>query len=131
MGIEESSNSFSSGKVTADTFSVVAALMRLGGKRQPSVLVQENLPPGSVPGQFTAKPAQTPSDRQTGKKPQMNFKQDQKSLTDEFKGSPPSDWLEPKIFKGGNKKQSPTGENRMGPARTGAQRKPSKGTSTS
>ena len=38
MGIEDSSNGFSSSEVTADTFAVAAELMRLGGKRQPSLL---------------------------------------------------------------------------------------------
>lgn len=70
MGIEKGSKGFSVREVTADTFEIVAELMREGGRRAKEVEERE-YPTGSIPGQKV--------------EPQEN---------------PPKDWLEPKIYKG-------------------------------
>jgi len=70
-GIEEGSNSFQGGDVTADTFQIVAGLMRAGGQRTAKTVLQTNFPAGSIPGQVPAEVKKAPAD-----------------------------WLEPKIYKG-------------------------------
>lgn len=72
MGIEEGSKNFTSNGVTADTFAMVADLMKLGGKRISQVQVApRNFPPGAIPGGIPQ--TETPA---------------------------PKSWLEPKIYKG-------------------------------
>jgi nanoRNase/pAp phosphatase (c-di-AMP/oligoRNAs hydrolase) len=75
-GIEDGSKKFSSAEVVADTFQVVADLMRIGGVRKRSFSHQkdqsEKFPPGSIPGKKIV----------------------------EKKSEAPKDWLEPKIYKG-------------------------------
>ena len=75
-GIEEGSNKFTGPEVTADTFQVVADLMKAGGRRQPGSdyrkFKKSKLPPGSIPGEELV----------------------------EKKKEAPKDWLEPKIYKG-------------------------------
>jgi hypothetical protein len=99
MGIEDSSKGFSSNEVTAETFAIVSELMRLGGKRQPSLPDQADLPPGSVPGQLKSQQTRALPTQKLQKKPQINFQRE----SNDTQGSPPQDWLEPKIYKGGNK----------------------------
>lgn len=70
-GIEEGSNSFQGSDVTADTFQIVAGLMRAGGQRMAKTTLQTNFPAGSIPGQVPAEVKKAPAD-----------------------------WLEPKIYKG-------------------------------
>jgi hypothetical protein len=75
-GIEEGSNKFTSDEVTAETFEILAKLLRAGGRRiSKERLVRENFPQGSVPG-------------------------DIKFEKPEEKDATPKDWLEPKIYKG-------------------------------
>jgi len=112
MGIEDSSDSFSSSEVTADTFVVVAELMRLGGKRQPSLPRQTDLPPGTIPGQLRSQHAKIQPTKQVRKKPQINFQKSSQLKTGEPEGSPPQDWLKPKIYKGGNQAAFPRVGNR-------------------
>lgn len=52
MGVDEASNNLSSPEVTAETFEVVADLMKAGGKRttQQSVAQKDNFPQGAIPG---------------------------------------------------------------------------------
>jgi len=72
-GIEEGSNKFSSSEVGANTFQVVADLIRAGGVRKRKVLNQKGtFSQGSIPG---------------------------KKILEEKKEAP-KDWLEPKIYKG-------------------------------
>jgi hypothetical protein len=74
MGIEEGTNNYSNPEVTADTFEIVANLIRAGGQRKPKVTeTRRTFRPGAVPGQ---------------------------KLKIEPKKKPPKDWLEPKIYKG-------------------------------
>jgi hypothetical protein len=81
-GIEDGSKSFKGMDVSADTFQVVANLLRAGGKRD--LLVERPdrgaFPPGSIPGEVITEPV--------------------KIEEVEKKETPPQDWLEPKIYKG-------------------------------
>jgi len=109
MGIEDSSSGFSSNEVTADTFAIVAELMRLGGKRQASLPRNTDLPPGAIPGQLKRKHAKTQQGIKLEKKPQINFQQSSQLEAVGSEDSPPKDWLEPKIYQGGNKAAFPQG----------------------
>jgi hypothetical protein len=53
MGIDEGTKGFSEGQVTADTFSLIAELMRAGGKRMPKV---ESIPSGQFVSPATPRP---------------------------------------------------------------------------
>lgn len=80
-GIEEGSKGFKGFDVTAETFQVVANLLRAGGKRQPEERLDPgSFPPGSIPGEVLPQPV--------------------KIEGVEKKETPPQDWLEPKIYKG-------------------------------
>jgi hypothetical protein len=74
IGIEEASNKFSSSEVTANTFEVVAELMRAGGQRRPQVT--------QTRGAFPPSPIQ------------------KQVSSGEQKKETPKDWLEPKVYKG-------------------------------
>lgn len=77
MGIQEASENFTDDQVTADTFQIVADLMRSGGKRKPLESSKPTFPPGSIPGQ-------TPSGEEDANED----------------NNPPEEWLGPKIYKG-------------------------------
>jgi len=110
MGIEDTSKGFSSHEVTADTFAIVSELMRLGGKRQPTLPKQSDLPPGAIPGQLKSQDTRPAQVQNLKKKPQINFNRDlQVDKVDEKEDNPPQEWLEPKIYKGGNKPAEPKG----------------------
>ncbi|OGM28374.1 hypothetical protein A2962_02765 [Candidatus Woesebacteria bacterium RIFCSPLOWO2_01_FULL_39_61] len=98
VGIEEGSNKFSEGTVTADTFAAVGELMRMGGKRnpQPENLQKRDFPPGSIPGTFPANPQPQVSQQQAAH--QQKLPEKSKDRQDEQQA--PKDWLEPKIYKG-------------------------------
>lgn len=107
MGIEDSSKNFSSQHVTADTFAIVSELMRVGGKRQPVLPKNSDLPPGAIPGQQISRTAQ-PQRQPARKKSQINFKRDSRETQVREQGeNPPQDWLEPKVFKSGNNPAAP------------------------
>ncbi len=75
LGIEEGSNNFTSEGVTAETFEMVAELIRKGGRRTPKdafALKKKFFPPGAIP------------------ETSFQVKKDE----------PPRSWLEPKIYKG-------------------------------
>ena len=77
MGIEEGSNNLSSSDVTAETFQLIAELMKAGGRRMSMAAPQKpSFPPGAVPRML--KQAQQKTEPQRA----------------------PKDWLEPKIYKG-------------------------------
>lgn len=63
MGVEEGSKNFTSPETSAETFSTMAALMQMGGKREAKRLQPDprKFPPGSIPTKpyFSVKP-QTP-----------------------------------------------------------------------
>lgn len=75
MGIEEGSNSFTAPQVTANTFEIIASLMKAGGRRTPRVSQPRAsfYPLGSIPGG----PLEEVERKET-----------------------PKDWLGPKIYKG-------------------------------
>ncbi|MGB9637513.1 MAG: hypothetical protein ACPLY7_01810, partial [Microgenomates group bacterium] len=81
-GIEIGSNHYAGDGVSANTFQLIADLMRLGGQRFPQ-LPQREYPKGSIP---TLKPTDQEEPASLAKsKPQEE--------------NPPQDWLAPKIFK--------------------------------
>ena len=74
MGIEEGSGDFKGPDVTAETFEIVAQLLRAGGQRMPKERIEKgSYPPGAIPAQV---------------------------VEIEKKEEAPKDWLEPKIYKG-------------------------------
>lgn len=77
-GIEDTSENFAADGVTAETFEIVAHLIRSGGKR-PSKVVPESFPQGALPGHALFGP-EFPEEK-------------------EDKGAP-DDWLQPKVYKG-------------------------------
>ena len=82
LGIEVGSNNYASLDVTADTFQVVADLLRAGGRRQGERLSRSSFPPGSIPGEVLLRQEKV-----------------KKEVLDEPE-KPPEDWLGPKIYKG-------------------------------
>lgn len=95
MGIEEATKSFTSHETSADTFAVVAELMKIGGRRYvPAQEPQrEQFPAGAIPGLPFNRPQHfAPASQQQQPQPQPNNPG----------GKVPKSWLEPKIFKGTN-----------------------------
>lgn len=88
MGIDEGSQQYSSSGVSADTFQLIADLMRAGGRRIPKdQLRTQAYPPGAIPG----KPM--PSG-------QVVQNQSEEPSQDDKAEEAPSDWKAPKIYKG-------------------------------
>lgn len=99
MGIEEGSSNFTSSEVTPETFDVFAYLLRNGGLRQPKVkLSPANFPAGSIPTQPYTNPITTPQEQLKAEKPEVIAEQIENK--EEVVETPPSDWLQPKIYKG-------------------------------
>lgn len=103
MGIEEGSNNFTGSEVTPETFEIFAYLLRNGGQRSPRVkLSPANFPVGAIP----TKPYNTPAPQQ----PVTPIAQVETQAEvpaaetgpETSEVNPPSDWLQPKIFKGTN-----------------------------
>jgi hypothetical protein len=84
MGIEEGSKDFKGPDVTAQTFEIVATLMKAGGKRMPSGVVAPAFRPPT--------PTVTPA-------PMVPVAAVE-TVEPEPPKEPPKDWLEPKIYKG-------------------------------
>jgi len=84
MGIEEGSRDFKGPDVTAQTFEIVAALMKAGGNRIPQRAPTSAFRP---PASGLAPTPRAPS-------PQVE------AVEPEPPKEPPKDWLEPKIYKG-------------------------------
>jgi hypothetical protein len=98
MGIEAASNSFNETSVTAETFAIISELMRAGGKRtvfQPTAK-KEEFPEGAIPGVMQQSAVATLQQNK------QNLKTEplQEELEEEEKEETPSDWLQPKIYKG-------------------------------
>ncbi|MDP3918171.1 MAG: hypothetical protein Q8Q30_03295 [Candidatus Woesebacteria bacterium] len=85
-GIEEQSKNFQGESVTADTFTIFAELLKLGGKRMQKVVQAKNYPQGSIP----TKPFTQTINRQ------MTPEEAEEELNQEI----PASWSEPKIFTG-------------------------------
>jgi hypothetical protein len=92
MGIEEGSREFKGPDVSAETFEVVARLMKAGGKRIPPKAVTPAFRPFV---QRVTPPPQAPS-QPTPVAPMPAVE----AVEPEPPKEPPKDWLEPKIYKG-------------------------------
>ena len=98
MGIEDATNNFKSSETNAQTFEMVAALMRSGGRRFAKAGLEPNaFPPGSIPGQIPV--SQVPV-REEVSLPQEEEIQPTDVKDDQAVEKPPADWLQPKIYKG-------------------------------
>lgn len=96
MGIDEGSDSFAGADVSAETFTVVAELMKAGGKRSAPVSAQKSYPAATVAGGLPPRLVQPAF---TGTRSQQ-VPQDNKDKKESEADKTPKDWLEPKIFKG-------------------------------
>lgn len=96
MGIEEGSSHFESQEVTPETFETFAYLLRSGGRRQPKRLTPNSFPQGAIPNRpfnnVPFQPVQSEQDVQDVEGTQES----------EIDINPPSDWLQPKVFRGAN-----------------------------
>jgi hypothetical protein len=112
MGLEDATNNLTDQNVTADTFALIADLMRAGGRRNARAGVRSSdFPPGAIPGamprmqqaawQQQGVPQQVPQrmPQQARQQPSVQD-EDQQIEAEEQSSSAPQDWLEPKIFKG-------------------------------
>lgn len=100
-GIEDQSKGFQSSDVTADTFTIFAELLNLGGKRMPKLVPAKSYPVGAIPNQPYNKQSQ-PVQASTVAKFMDANKEDVKAIEEvekETQPVPPS-WSEPKIFTG-------------------------------
>jgi hypothetical protein len=78
MGIEEGSNNFTDEGVGAETFQIMADLMKAGGVRSRKVSPQRrDFPPGAIPAELP-----------------------KRVLSKQKVEQPPKDWLKPKVYKG-------------------------------
>jgi len=119
MGIEDATQNYKSGNVSAETFEVTAALIRAGGRRLSGETVDRNkYPAGSIP-QVVVKPevqgnqpktqAVAPMDyadfSQTPQEVQQDAAkaavvEDITAKVNEDILNPPDDWLQPKVYRG-------------------------------
>lgn len=106
MGIEEGSAGFTSNEVKPETFETFAFLLRNGGARMPKVkLSPMNFPVGSIPTQpFKAKPANSIPATEVPTNPEPVVEQVENK--EEVIENPPSDWLQPKIYKNASASQN-------------------------
>lgn len=92
MGIEAGTNGYTSNFVSADTFQMIADLLRLGGKRHTDEIKRQQFPQGAIPQPLPIQPqtlSEVKSDVQT------------QQVEDKENVEPPKDWLNtPKIYKG-------------------------------
>lgn len=101
MGIEDGSANFTSSEVTPETFETFAYLLRSGGARMPKVkLSPMGFPPGAIP----TKPFRAPGVQQPVT-PMSQIETQPEAVVPESGDespdiNPPSDWLQPKIYKG-------------------------------
>ena len=109
MGIEEGSLNFTSNEVTPETFETFAGLLRSGGQRIPKVKLSPiGFPPGAIPTRpFGAPAPQAPVTpiTQIETQPEANVAETGEESPDI---NPPSDWLQPKIYKGASQNQPDT-----------------------
>lgn len=117
MGIEEASSNFTDPSVTAETFGIVAELLRAGGRRTSSQASARptDFPPGAIPGQLPKpfmqpiqpqgqpiqpKPTPTLTQQTNQQTKAQQLHQVQEFEESEEPKEPPKDWLQPKIYKG-------------------------------
>jgi len=105
MGIEEGSSNFASNEVTPETFETFAFLLRNGGQRMPRIkLSPMGFPPGAVPTKPFSRPVQQQAVQQLPVQ-QADQIPEQVEAKEEIVENPPSDWLQPKIYKGATANQ--------------------------
>lgn len=107
MGVEEGSMNFTSSEVTPETFETFAYLLRNGGQRLRKVkLSPMGFPPGAIPTRpFQAQVSKVQQveqvlqdkNTQAGETSAIDPNDTQETEQDV---NPPSDWLQPKIYKG-------------------------------
>lgn len=108
MGVEEGSMNFTSSEVTPETFETFAYLLRSGGARMPKVkLSPMGFPAGAIPTKpFNAQVSKVQQVEQVlqaepvveqANDPEPTERVENK---EEIVENPPSDWLQPKIYKG-------------------------------
>lgn len=118
MGIEDGSSNFSSNEVRPETFETFAYLLRSGGRRMPKVkLSPMNFPPGAIPKRPFNVPTQTPVSTPRPMTPLAQIETQPEAATSEATQenpdvNPPSDWLQPKIFKGASGNPDTFSENK-------------------
>jgi hypothetical protein len=100
MGIEDGSANFTSSEVNPETFETFAFLLRSGGQRMPKVkLSPMSFPPGAIPNHpfspLSRKPVTPVTQIET--QPEVVVPETGGESPD---ANPPSDWLQPKIYKG-------------------------------
>ena len=102
MGIEEGSNNFGSSEVTPETFEIFAYLLRNGGQRVPKVkLSPASFPPGAIPTRpFSGSPIFQPPVTPIAQVETQAEVRVAETGVEAPEVDPPSDWLQPKIFKG-------------------------------
>ena len=116
MGIEEGSVNFTSPEVTPETFETFAYLLRNGGQRMPKVkLSPTSFPPGAIPNRpFRAPAVQRPVSSSPVQQVQPAAVQSVEETAIDLDNTqeteqdvnPPSDWLQPKIYKGASVSQN-------------------------
>ncbi len=96
MGIEEGTSNFAGSDITPETFEIFASLLRSGGQRTPRIkLSPSSFPPGSIPGKPMPQPIQ--------KSQEVKIPKDVEGTEEKEEDvNPPSDWLQPKVYKGTN-----------------------------
>ncbi len=119
MGIEDATQNYKSQTVTAETFEITASLIRLGGRRLSGETVDKTkYPQGAIP-QTVVKPSPpevitepqvvAPTDFADFSQKKEEFpkesvpevvKEDKKEEESEEVLNPPSDWLQPKVYRG-------------------------------
>ncbi len=120
MGIEDATQNYKSGNVSAETFEVTAALIRAGGRRlSGEVADRSKYPAGSIP-QATVKPdiqenqpkvqavapmdyadfSQTPQEMPIEDIQKATVTEDVTVKVNDDILNPPDDWLQPKVYRG-------------------------------
>jgi len=119
MGIEDATQNYKSGNISAETFEVTAALIRAGGRRLSGETVDRNkYPQGSIP-QVIVKPEipeNQPVMQSVTATDYADFSQVQPEAPQEIQDAPiaddnaakaneeilnpPDDWLQPKVYRG-------------------------------
>ena len=100
-GMDKATQGFSSPTVSTSTFEMAAHLMRRGARRHHDTITAEGFPAGSIPTQPYSQPIQptstvSPSQTGWGTDSQVPVLDSAAPLAKE----PPSDWYEPKIYRG-------------------------------
>jgi hypothetical protein len=106
MGVEDGSNNFTSSEVSPETFETFAYLLRSGGARMPKIkLSPMGFPAGAIPTKPFSVPNQVSGSVPKPITPISQIESQPETAVSETSEespevNPPSDWLQPKIYKG-------------------------------